>query len=278
MNATATIAFIGGGNMAGGIIGGLVESGWSAECLFASDPDDARREQLSRRFGVDCFADNAQCAARGEAVVLAVKPQLLQVATEAVAPVLRRQQPLLLSIAAGIRAGDILRWAGAPLALVRAMPNTPALVNAGIAGLFATEQVDARQRELAQTILQSVGKVVWVEREEMIDLITAISGSGPAYFFKLMELLADSAVGGGLDRVAAETLAVQTAAGAAALAQRESSAQSLATLRRQVTSPGGTTEAALRAMEEHGLDAAVQQGVAAAARRAATIADEFGAD
>ncbi len=276
MNPSAKIAFIGGGNMAGGMIGGLIAAGWAAEGLSASDPDGGRRKELTRRFGVACYADNARCAERGGVVVLAVKPQFLRGAVESIAAVLRREQPLLISIAAGIRCADVLRWADGALALalVRVMPNTPALVNAGISGLFANERVSEPQRALAQRILRSVGETVWVEHEALLDTVTGVSGSGPAYFFKVMELLADSAVAHGIDAETANALAVQTALGAATLAQR--SGQPAAALRRQVTSPGGTTEAALGKMQDLGLDNAIRQGVDAAVERAAQLADEFG--
>ena len=280
MNASTKIAFIGGGNMAGGIIGGLLNSNWPAANLSVSDPCAERRQELAQRFGLDDLEDNAQCAERGEVVVLAVKPQFLQPAVDSISAVLQRQKPLMISIAAGIRCADILRWGGGPLALVRAMPNTPALVNAGISGLFANELVTEKQRSLAQTILRAVGETVWVKQESLIDAVTGVSGSGPAYFFKLMELMAASAVRHGLDPETADALAVQTAVGAATLAKHSAkhgakhSSESPATLRRQVTSPGGTTEAALAKMEACGLDDAIQQGIAAAVTRAQQLADE----
>ena len=276
MNKPTKIAFIGGGNMARGIIGGLINSGWAAGDLSVADPVGAQREGLAERFGVACFEDNARCAERGDVVVLAVKPQLMRPAVESVAETLQRRsaKPLLISVAAGIRCDDVLRWAGGALALVRVMPNTPALVNAGISGLFANDLVTAQQRALAQTILRAVGETVWVEREALIDTVTGVSGSGPAYFFKLMELLARGAQDNGLDRETANALAVQTALGAALLAQQ--SEADAATLRRQVTSAGGTTEAALSQMEALGLDDAILQGIAAAIARAEQLADEFG--
>ncbi len=276
------IAFIGGGNMARSMIGGLLHSNWPADNLSVSDPLAERRRELAEQFGAGAgevsagvFADNAQCAERGEVIVLAVKPQFLQPAVDSIAAVLQRQKPLVISIAAGIRCADVLRWAGGPLALVRAMPNTPALVNAGMSGLFANERVSEKQRGLAQVILGAVGETVWVEREALIDAVTAISGSGPAYFFKLMELMAKSAAHHGLNPRTADALAVQTALGAAMLARQ--SEHPPATLRRQVTSPGGTTEAALEKMQTLGMDDAVRQGIAAALKRSEQLADQFGA-
>ena len=276
MNASTKIAFIGGGNMAGSIIGGLLNSNWPAANLSVSDPLAERRRELAQRFGLDVLEDNAQCAERGDVVVLAVKPQFLRPAVESISAVLQRQKPLVISIAAGIRGADILRWAGGPLALVRTMPNTPALVNAGISGLFANELVTEKQRDLAQTILRAVGETVWVKQESLLDAVTGVSGSGPAYFFKLMELMAASAVRHGLDPETANALAVQTAVGAATLAKHSAkhSSEPPATLRRQVTSPGGTTEAALAKMEACGLDNAIQQGIAAAVTRSQQLADQ----
>ncbi|CAJ2377396.1 MAG: Pyrroline-5-carboxylate reductase [Arenicellales bacterium IbO2] len=271
----AKISFIGGGNMAAALLGGLVRGGWPAEAFAVAEPRAEQRRELTRRFGVACFEDNAECAARADAVVFAVKPQALREAAHSVADALRRGKPLLISIAAGIRCDDLLRWAGDDFALVRAMPNTPALVGAGITGLFANAQASAAQRELAQEVLRAAGGTLWVAREELMDAVTAVSGSGPAYFFKMMEVMAESAAAHGLAREDAGELAVQTALGAAMLAREQSGDP--AELRRQVTSPGGTTEAALLAMENGGFERALRGGMDAARARAAEIADELGA-
>ncbi|MDA7956428.1 MAG: pyrroline-5-carboxylate reductase [Gammaproteobacteria bacterium] len=271
----AKISFIGGGNMAAALLGGLVRGGWPAEAFAVAEPRAEQRRELTRRFGVACFEDNAECAARADAVVFAVKPQALREAAHSVADALRRGKPLLISIAAGIRCDDLLRWAGDDFALVRAMPNTPALVGAGITGLFANAQASAAQRELAQEVLRAAGGTLWVAREELMDAVTAVSGSGPAYFFKMMEVMAESAAAHGLAREDAGELAVQTALGAAMLAREQSGDP--AELRRQVTSPGGTTEAALSAMENGGFENALRGGMDAARARAAEIADELGA-
>lgn len=273
MNESSKIAFIGGGNMAAGLIGGLINANWSPANLSVSEPLAKRRRELANQFGIGVFEDNAQCAMRAEVVVLAVKPQFLQAAAASIAKVLQRQKPLIISIIAGIRCEDLLAGNGEPLAVVRAMPNTPALVCAGISGLFANTFATAEQRDLAQTILRAVGETVWVERESLLDTVTAVSGSGPAYFFKLMELMAANAHDHGLDQQTANALAVQTALGAATLAKQSEHAP--ATLRASVTSPGGTTEAALEKMESLGLDNAVSQGIAAALKRAEQLADQF---
>lgn len=301
------IAFIGGGNMARSLIGGLLGAGWRGGALTVAEPAADARAELQRRFGgsgVACVADNAAAvesaagdgsysgagagarldavadsAAGAAVVVLAVKPQVLRQAVESAGAELRRRRPLIISVAAGIRCADIARWAGGAggggdkLALVRAMPNTPALVNAGVSGLFANAQVSPPQRELAESILRAVGETLWVDDEALIDTVTGISGSGPAYLFKWMELLAAAAEAHGLKRDEARQLVAQTALGAALLAKSNGTAP--AELRRQVTSKGGATEAALRAMEAGGLDAAMRQGIDAAIHRSAQIADEF---
>ncbi|MGR3912976.1 MAG: pyrroline-5-carboxylate reductase, partial [Gammaproteobacteria bacterium] len=260
--------------------GGLLRAGWPADALAVSEPRAARRRELAQRFGIACFEDNAGCAARGQVVVFAVKPQIVRQAAGALAAELQRGKPLLISIVAGIRCDDLLRWAGGPLALVRAMPNTPALLGAGITGLFANALAGDAQRELAQAVLRTAGETLWVAREELMDAVTAVSGSGPAYFFKVMEVMADSAAAHGLAREDAERLAAHTALGAARIANhgaREGAATSAAELRRQVTSPGGTTEAALGAMESAGFDLALRRGIDAARARAAEMARELGA-
>ena len=289
--------------MARSLIGGLLNAGWCGGNLSVAEPAAAARAELKQRFGgrgVTCVDDNAAAveaaapAAHADAVaepapgakfaavapaapagivVLAVKPQSLRAAVQSAAAQLQRHRPLLISIAAGVRCADILRWAGAEFAIVRAMPNTPALVNAGISGLFANRLVSGKQRALAESVLRAVGETLWVDDEALIDTVTGISGSGPAYLFKWMELLAAGAQAHGLDRDAARRLVAQTALGAALLAKHNGLAP--AELRRQVTSSGGVTEAALQQMDALGLDAAVLQGIDAAVRRSAQMADEF---
>lgn len=295
MNSPTRIAFIGGGNMARSLIGGLMNAGWQGDALTVSEPAADARAELQRRFGgdgvacvdsnaaaveavaaaksVDAGADSGPVGVVAGVVVLAVKPQVLRAAVESARAELQRHQPLIISIAAGIRCADIARMAGVELALVRAMPNTPALVNAGVSGLFANALVTPVQRELAESILRAVGETLWVDDEALIDTVTGISGSGPAYLFKWMELLAAAAEAHGLQRGAARKLVAQTALGAALLANNNGA--SPGELRRQVTSKGGATEAALRAMEAGGLDAAMRQGIDAAIHRSNELADEF---
>ena len=284
MNAAAdnSIAFIGGGNIARALIGGLINAGRNAAELFASDPLAAQRDYLARTFGVECTADNRVCAARGAIIVLAVKPQFIRAAVQSIAPVLQVNAPLLVSLAAGIRIADIIRAAqfapecNAKLAVVRAMPNTPALINAGITGLYANAAVSDAQRACAAEILRAVGETIWVDKESLIDVVTAVSGGAPAYYFKLMELLTECAAAGGIDHTSAQKLAVQSALGAAKLAA--ASDDEPAALRAQVTSKGGTTQAALATMQARGLEDAVRAGVAAGVARAVEISAQTDAN
>jgi len=268
------IAFIGGGNMASSIIGGLVSSGWPASMIRVSDPVDSQRENLSQKFGVQCYEDNQLCIESADVVILAVKPQMLRQVVTPISSSLQDSTPLIISIVAGISSRDTMDWIGVNLPFIRVMPNTPALVNRGVSGLYATSSTSDSQRELAATLMKSVGEVVWVNQESLIDTVTGVSGSGPAYFFKLMELMIAEAEANGLDAESAQTLVVETAAGAAALMQQ--SALRPAELRRQVTSPGGTTNAGIQFMEQAGIEQAVRGGVRAAVLRSAELAEEFG--
>lgn len=287
------IGFIGGGNMARSIIGGLrAEAGAGGGATVAvAEPDAGRRESLARDFGVTVTKDNTAVAAHAASLIFAVKPPAMAPVCREVAAACRKGRPLVLSIAAGIRVGDIRRWldggcdaesdgggvnnGGAGLAIVRAMPNTPALVRCGASALFAGGACDAAGRRRAEDILRAVGTVCWVEEERLLDAVTALSGSGPAYFFSMMEAMCDAAAAAGLAPDTARALTLQTARGAAALAANEEI--SFAELRRRVTSPGGTTEEALGILSAHGFTDAVTDAVHGAARRAGELAAEFGA-
>ena len=277
MNQTTenqTISFIGGGNMARSIIGGLVASGWAAAHIHVSDPVEERRIQLKQQFGVQVYEDNPPCVQNGGIIVFAVKPQMMQPAVASVNHLLRTGQPLVLSIVAGIRIADIIRWAGATLPVVRVMPNTPALINSGVTAMLANPRTTDHQRMLAESVMQSVGPVVRVESERAIDVVTGISGSGPAYYFKLMEIMINSARNNGLGEQVARTLVLQTALGAARLAL--ASEYPPDQLRRQVTSPGGTTQAALSSMEGNGIDRIIADGIEAAIEKSNELADALG--
>ncbi len=273
-NLNQSIAFIGGGNMARSIIGGLITAGWSKEKLFASDPLADQRDNLENDFGIKCFDDNNQCIEHADIVVFSVKPQMMKAVVQSSGPALVKKQPLLISIAAGIRMADILSWAGKTMAFIRVMPNTPALVNCGVSGLLANDLATDDQRNAAENIMRAVGEIVWVNNESDIDAVTGVSGSGPAYFFKLMEIMIASAGRHGLSNDAAKTLVLQTALGAAKLAVSSEHLPDI--LRKQVTSPGGTTEAAILKMEELGIDETVAQGVRAAVEKSDELAHDLG--
>jgi len=268
---TQTLGFIGGGNMARSLIGGLVARGLPATQVIVSDPLAAQRESLSAQLGVRTTDDNL-LAARAQVLVLAVKPQDLRVVATQLAPALSHR-PTIISIAAGVRARDLQRWLG-NLPVVRCMPNRPALNGAGVTGLFATHDTDAGSRQVAADILGAVGPALWVEREEQMDAVTAVSGSGPAYFFLLIEMLEAAGVQLGLPADVAHRLAVETAYGSGLMAH--TAVESAATLREQVTSKGGTTEAALKSLESANVRAIFAAAVAAAAQRSAEMADQLG--
>ena len=267
------IGFIGGGNMATALIGGLADAGEPVH-IRVHEPDAARASALAERFDIALAPDNLALVKSSEVVVLAVKPQIARDVVRSVAQAFAEQHPLLISIAAGIRAASLLDWLGGEAAVVRAMPNTPALVGEGISGLFATPHVSAPQRETAQQILSGVGETLWVTDEEQIDAVTAVSGSGPAYFFLVMDALSRAGEKLGLPESTARRLAVTTARGAGVLASRSEAGP--AQLRAAVTSPGGTTQRAVQVLEDGGLAGLIESAVAAACQRAVEMADEFG--
>lgn len=267
-----TITFIGGGNMARSLIGGLIAGNTDPDCIRVVEPRSEAREALHRDFGVQVFADGQQAAEGAGVIVLAVKPQVLAEVCRSLAGTVRTQQPLLVSIAAGIRSDQIARWLGTQAAIVRCMPNTPALIGAGASGLYANPQVTQEQKRQAEQLLQAAGITTWVDEEAQIDTVTGIAGSAPAYFFLLVEALEDAAVARGLPRHSARTLAAQTCLGAGRMLVE--SGESPQTLRQRVTSPNGTTQAALESFERDDLRGIVARAVKACAERGAALADE----
>lgn len=248
------IAFIGAGNMAASLIGGLRAKGLQAQHIRASDPGaDTRARQ--RRARIETFADNAEAIQGVDVIVLAVKPQAMKAVCESLRPSLQPHQ-LVVSIAAGITCASMNHWLGAQ-PIVRCMPNTPALLRQGVSGLYATSQVSAQQRDQAQELLSAVGIALWLEQEHQLDAVTAVSGSGPAYFFLLIEAMTAAGVKLGLPHEVAEQLAEQTALGAAKMAV--ASEVDAAELRRRVTSPGGTTQAAIESFQAGGFEALVEK-------------------
>lgn len=273
--AFTRIAFIGGGNMATSLIAGLVADGHLLSSIQVADPSQERRESLQANFGVRAFANNAAALADAETLVLCVKPQLAAAVCSDLAAVVCERRPLIISVMAGVPERALQRWFGSTLPVVRAMPNTPAMVQTGAIGLHASPEVDAEGRNRAETILRAVGLVRWVTDEAQIDAVTAISGSGPAYFFLLMEALETAGVALGLDAETARLLTIQTALGAAKMAM-ESTAPP-ARLREQVTSPGGTTERALAVFQDAAFTALVERATQAAHARAAEISHSLSA-
>jgi pyrroline-5-carboxylate reductase len=262
--------------MAAALIGGLIKRGLPATRVVVADTSKDQLQRLVQGFGIHAAADNAAAVEGAEVVVLAVKPQQMRAVSLGLAPHVAAAQPLLISIAAGIPHAALARWFGPRIPVIRTMPNRPALNGFGATGLYAPANVGAASRALAETIMAAVSATVWVEHESQMDTVTALSGSGPAYFFLFMEALEAAAHERGLPGDVAHRLTLETAFGAAQMARH--SVESLATLREQVTSKGGTTAAALAVLDAAGLRAIVAHAVAAADRRSSELAAEYGAD
>jgi pyrroline-5-carboxylate reductase len=266
----STIAFVGGGNMATSLISGLRKADCPGDCITVIEPDEAKRIHLAEQYGVNTAPSAHAGTMLTDVIVLSVKPQMLsEVAQDLIAPI-GDNKPLIISIAAGVPIAGLRQWLGNSHAFVRCMPNTPSLIGAGATGLYADDAVTDEQRELAQSILATAGVTAWVEKESLLDAVTATSGSGPAYFFAFMEAMQAGAIELGLDEATARELVLHTALGAARMAIE--SGDDPATLRANVTSPGGTTAAALDQFSEGELGALVEKAMRAAAGRA----DELG--
>lgn len=265
--------------MAASLIGGLVHKGYAPECITACDPVEDTRKRLAADYGIDTSADNRAAVSKADVVILAVKPQVISAVASGLSAGLAHR-PLVVSIVAGIPVAvlnHLMAGAGgdpalAELPIVRCMPNTPALLQAGATGLYATESVSAQQRQLAEDILAAVGATAWVDSELKIDVVTAVSGSGPAYFFLVMEAMITAGEKLGLEPEVAREMTLQTALGAARMALE--SDVDVAELRRRVTSPGGTTEAALSAFQAEGLEQIFEHAVTAAFERAQAMGRE----
>lgn len=270
------IAFVGGGNMAAALIAGLAGKVAPGADIHVVDPNPASLEKLHAQHGVSTAAAADAAVADAEVIVLAVKPQSMREVAAQLLPLLQAasRQPLLLSIAAGIRAADLSRWLGGYGAIVRTMPNTPALIGQGVTGMVASAGVSASQREAADRIMKAVGQTVWLEDEAQIDPVTAVSGSGPAYVFYFIEAMQQAALEMGLTAEQGTQLAIATFTGAAQLAAQ--SDEPVSVLRERVTSKGGTTYAALTSMEASGVKAAIITALKAAAARGKELGDELG--
>ena len=270
-----TIAFIGGGNMARALVGGLLRRGHAAGGIRVSDPSPDARESLRRSFpGIGVHDDNVAAAAGAATWVLAVKPQQMKVVATALAAVARAERPLVISVAAGVRSADLHGWLGSAATVVRCMPNRPALIGAGITAIHGDAALDAGTRRRVADILGAAGECVWIEDESLLDAVTAVSGSGPAYVFLLIEMLESAARAEGLDAVTARRLAIETVHGAARMAREGDEPPEV--LREQVTSPGGTTAAALEVLEGSGIRDTFTRAVHAATLRSRQLADGAG--
>lgn len=267
------IAFIGAGNMAQAIFKGLIAEGMEAQRIIATGTNPERLTALEQATGVVTTVDNLAAAQQADTLVLAVKPQMLKSVCEAIKPALAHR-PLIISVAAGITTDSLARWLGEDLAIIRAMPNTPSQLGLGATGLFANRLASASDKALADAILGAVGKVEWLADESLINAVTAVSGSGPAYFYRVMEAMINEGIRMGLTPEAARTLTLQTALGAASLATQ--SDVDVAELRRRVTSPKGTTEQALLSFERDDIDGIFSRAMQACAARGETLAQELG--
>lgn len=260
--------------MARSLIGGLLNDHYPAANLCAADPDETQRQQLSAALGIKTHVSNSAACDNANIIVLAVKPQIMASACQALAPVIAESQPLIISIAAGIQTGSLENWLGDSQAIVRTMPNTPSLVGSGAAALFASKAVSDEQRQQAESILRAVGLTLWLEDEADMDAVTALSGSGPAYFFLLMEQMQKIGENMGLSREAARLLTLQTGFGATKMALE--SELDCAELRHRVTSPGGTTEKAINKLLDGNIDNLIDEALNAARERAKELATLLG--
>ncbi len=273
MQNSPTIGFIGAGNMAYAIISGLINNGTQANQIKLSDTNESLLSLRKQEFNLEVFTDNVELCTRCDVLILAVKPQVLSSVCHQLKDTLD-SNTLIISIAAGVRTHDIDRWLGHNRAIIRTMPNTPALLNQGITGLFANGHVNDEQKEIATDILTSVGQSLWVDEEGMLDAVTALSGSGPAYFFLMIESMAKAGAALGLDEKTAQQLSIQTALGASIMAKE--SQDSVHELRAKVTSPNGTTQAAIESFQDQDFDVTVAHAMRAAFDRAGEMALELG--
>jgi pyrroline-5-carboxylate reductase len=273
MQNLTTIGFIGAGNMAYAIISGLINNGFCADNIKISDTDKSLLSLRKQEFNLEVFTDNIELTTCCDVIILAVKPQVLPSVCHQLKDSLKANT-LIISIAAGVRAHDIDRWLGGNTAIVRTMPNTPALLNQGVTGMFANELVNDTQKKLTASVLDSVGQSLWVSTEKMLDAVTALSGSGPAYFFLMIESMTNAGIALGLDEKTAQTLSIQTALGASMMA--DNSDHSPKELRANVTSPNGTTQAAIESFQDQNFEMVVAHAMRAAFDRAGKLAVELG--
>jgi pyrroline-5-carboxylate reductase len=273
MNKTVHIGFIGGGNMARSLIGGLIQDGYPAAAIHVCDPEPFQRERLLTQFNVKAEADAAAIIDRCECLVLAVKPQVMQAVITEIREATARSNPLLISIAAGIRVATLEKWLRREAAIVRCMPNTPALIQTGATALYANPRITEEQGDIAETLLRSVGLTVWLDNEALLDAVTALSGSGPAYIFLVIEAMQAAGIKLGLSPEHSRLLSLQTAFGAAKMALEDT--ESVSILRERVTSKGGTTEKALEAFCKGQLPELFLEAMTAACTRSQELAAQL---
>ena len=266
------LTILGAGNMGRALIGGLLRHGMRPEQIAVGESQEASRTALSREFGVAATADNAVAISKANLIVLAVKPYHAGSVLTPLASQLQQRRPVVLSVCAGVRIETLQSWCGAGVPVIRTMPNRPALVGAGASGLFASPEVDAAHRAMAAQIMQSVGEIFWLATEDALDVVTALSGSGPAYFFLLAEAMAKAGVDLGLPQETARRLSIATLHGAGLLAQVGDG--DLARMRAEVTSKGGTTAAAVGILEDAGFNELIGRALAAAANRSRELAEQ----
>lgn len=264
-HSNVTITFIGGGNMARSLIGGLIQKGLPAERIKVSEPVAVLAEGLAKDFMIHTFGDNQEAAENSTIWVFAVKPQVMKSVCQQLTPLAQASKPLIISIAAGITSQQLDAWLGGNMPIVRIMPNTPALLGAGASGLFANENVDKEQKQHAQDLMQATGITVWIENENLMDAVTAVSGSGPAYVFLLAEAMQAAGIAQGLSAEAARALTNQTLLGASRMLSETNEPADV--LRQRVTSPGGTTQAAIESFEAQGFRDIVSNAINAATQR-----------
>lgn len=273
---TPTIGFIGGGNMSRSLVGGLISDGYESSLIWVSNPTIKKVQHLQAAFGVNVTASNAEVCDVADVIVLSVKPQVLQDVAKEIRDSIQQRKPLVISVVAGIDAKVIEKWLGGNVAVVRTMPNTPALLGVGATGMFANQFVNKKQNEIAESIMRAVGVIVWVDKESMLDVVTAVSGCGPAYFFMIMEIMQKTAEEMGMNADMAKLLVLQTAFGASKMALESEDAP--AQLREQVTSPNGVTEVALRTFKESDIEKIFQQALRNAQQRSQELAEKFGSE
>lgn len=269
-----TISFIGAGNMATSLVEGLLADGVPPRNIWMSDPEPTKLQNLKNKYQINTTQDNQLAAKSTEVSIFAVKPSIVKPVAKDLASIIQEKNSLIISIAAGVKIEDIERWLGGKVAVVRCMPNTPAMLQSGATALFANDKVSSDQKNLAESILRAVGLVVWVDQQQQLDTVTALSGSGPAYFFLMMEALEQSAIKLGLPPETARLLTLQTALGAARMALE--SEESVEKLRQRVTSPGGTTEKAIEVLQQGEITSLFHKALTAAKQRAKELAEALG--